>query len=137
MKLKWEKSGLTSPLGRAKGLGSAKEGTDHWFMQRVTAIANLPLMLWLIYNVVTMSKGGVTHVEFTTWLAHPINAILMTLVVISVFYHAKLGSQVVTEDYIHCEGMKMVKLIGQKLFFFGMAVAAIFSILKIAFTAGL
>ena len=135
MKLKWEKSGMTSPLRRAKGLGSAKEGTDHWFMQRVTAIANLPLMLWLVYSAV--QNAGATHAEFTSWLAHPINAILMILVIISVFYHAKLGSQVVTEDYIHSEGLKMVKLIGQKLFFFGMAIAAIFSVLKIAFTAGI
>lgn len=135
MKLKWEKSELTSPLGRARGLGSAKEGTDHWFMQRVTAIANLPLMVWLVCSAV--QNAGASHAEFTNWLAHPINAILMILVIISVFYHAKLGSQVVTEDYVHNEALKMLKLIGQKLFFFGMAIAAIFSVLKIAFTAGL
>ena len=135
MKLKWEKSGMTSPLGRAKGLGSAKEGSDHWFMQRVTAIANLPLMLWLVYSAVNLA--GATHAEFTNWLAQPINAILMILVIISVFYHAKLGAQVVTEDYIHNEFLKILKLIGQKLFFFGMAIAAIFSVLKIAFTAGI
>jgi len=135
MKLKWENNGIKTPLARARGLGSAKEGTDHWFMQRVTAIANIPLMLWLVYSAVNMA--GATHGEFTSWLAQPLNAILMILVIISVFYHAKLGSQVVTEDYVHNEGLKMVKLIGQKLFFLAMGVAAIFSVLKIAFTAGI
>ena len=128
--MKWEDKGIKTPLARARGLGSAKEGTDHWFAQRVTAIANIPLMLWLVYSVVDLK--GASQDAFTTWLSHPVNAILMTLVIISTFYHAKLGSQVVTEDYIHHEGFKMVKLIGQKLFFFGAAVACIFSILKIA-----
>lgn len=130
MSMKWEDKGIKTPLARARGLGSAKEGTDHWFMQRVTAISNIPLMLWLVYSIVDLK--GVSHAEFTAWLAHPVNAILMTLVVISTFYHAKLGSQVVVEDYIHHEGFKMLKLIGMKLFFFAAAVACIFSILKIA-----
>lgn len=130
MKLKWENNGTKTPLARARGLGSAKEGTEHWFMQRVTAIANIPLVLWLVYSIVHLK--GASHAEFTSWLSEPLNAILMCLVVISTFYHAKLGSQVVTEDYIHHEGMKMVKLIGQKLFFFGIGFACIFSILKIA-----
>ena len=134
MKLKWENHGMKSPLARARGLGSAKEGTDHWFMQRVTAIANLPLMLWLVWSILGLI--GASYEEFTSWLAQPLNAILMVLVIASTFYHAKLGVQVVTEDYIHNEGFKMVKLIGQKLFFFAIAVACIFSILKIAFTAG-
>ncbi len=130
MKLKWEDHGMKTPLARARGLGSAKEGTNHWFMQRVTAIANIPLMIWLIYSVLDMRGAG--YSEFTYWLGQPMNAILMILVILSTFYHAKLGSQVVVEDYIHNEGFKMVKLIGMKLFFFGAGVACIFSILKIA-----
>lgn len=130
MTMKWEDKGIKTPLARARGLGSAKEGTDHWMMQRVTAIANVPLMIWLVYSIIALK--GSSHTDFTAWLAHPVNAILMILVVISTFYHAKLGSQVVIEDYIHHEGFKMFKLIGQKLFFFAMAVACIFSVLKIA-----
>lgn len=130
MSMKWSSKAIQSPLGRARGLGSAKEGTDHWFAQRITAIANLPLMIWLIYSVVSLQ--GASHYEFTSWLSQPINAILMILTIISVFYHAKLGAQVVTEDYIHCEAMKTVKLIGQKLAFYGLAIACIFSVLKIA-----
>lgn len=130
MTMKWEDKGMKSPLARAKGLGSAHEGADHWLAQRITAIANIPLVLWLAYSIVQLK--GVSHAEFTSWLAEPVNAILMILFIISVFYHAKLGAQVVTEDYIHHEGFKLVKLIGQKLLLFGLGIACIFSILKIA-----
>ena len=130
MTMKWEQDKFKNPLARARGLGSAKEGADHWFAQRITAIANIPLMLWLVWSMVGLKDS--TYSEFTAWLAQPVTAILMILVILSTFYHAKLGSQVVTEDYIHCEGFKMVKLIGQKLFFFGLAIVCIFSILKVA-----
>lgn len=121
---------MKSPLARAKGLGSAHEGADHWFSQRITAIANIPLLLWFVYSIVQMK--GASHAQFTSWLAEPINAILMILLIISAFYHAKLGSQVVVEDYIHHEGFKIAKLIAMKIFFFGLGIACIFSILKIA-----
>lgn len=134
MKLKWDESGIKTDLARARGLGSAKEGTEHWTNQRITAIANLPLMLWLIYNIVDLR--GASYQEFSSWLAQPVNAILMTAVVISTFYHALLGSQVVVEDYVHNEGFKAFKMIGMKLFFSGAAIACIFSIFKIAFTTG-
>ncbi len=130
MKLKWENHGMKSPLARARGLGSAKEGANHWMSQRITAIANIPLVIWFVYSIVT--HLGASHAEFTGWLAHPFNAIAMILLVLSTFYHAKLGSQVVVEDYIHNEGLKFFKLIAFKLFFFAAGVACIFSILKIA-----
>ena len=130
MKLKWDDNGIKTPLGRARGLGSAKEGADHWMAQRITAIANIPLVLWLVYSIVDLK--GASHAEFTGWLAEPVNAILMILFILSVFYHAKLGTQVVTEDYVHNEGCKFLKLIAMKLFFYGAGVACIFSILKIA-----
>lgn len=132
MSMKWEAGGLKSPLARAKGLGSISEGADHWISQRITAIANIPLMIWLVYSIINMI--GASYYEFGAWLAEPLNAILMILVVLSTFYHAVLGSQVVIEDYIHNEGFKLFKLIGQKLFFIAMGVAAIFSILKVAFS---
>jgi succinate dehydrogenase / fumarate reductase membrane anchor subunit len=130
MKLKWEDHGLKSPLGRARGLGSAGHGSSHWMAQRITSIANLPLVGWFAFAVVDLK--GASHAVFTSWLAEPINAILAILFIISVCYHAKLGSQVVVEDYVHNEGLKFLKLIGLKLFFFGLAIACIFSILKIA-----
>lgn len=131
MKLKWEKDGLKTPLSRARGLGSARDGVSHWMHQRVTAVANIPLVLWFVWSIVHLK--GASHIEFTTWLAQPLNAILMILLVLSVFYHAALGTQVIAEDYIHHEGLKIIKLIGIKLFFIVTGVACIFSILKIAF----
>jgi succinate dehydrogenase / fumarate reductase membrane anchor subunit len=125
---------IQSPLGKAKGLGSAHEGVHHWMMQRVTAIANLPLVLWMVYSI--FSLQGATYVEFTTWLAQPLNAVLSILFILSIFYHAVLGCQVVVEDYISCRWFRLTKLIGMKLFFTALAVACIFSVLKIAFTAG-
>jgi succinate dehydrogenase / fumarate reductase membrane anchor subunit len=124
-----------APLKTAKGMGSAKEGVDHWMKQKITAIANVPLILWLIWSIVALQ--GASYVEFTTWLGQPLNAILMVFLIISVCIHAKLGAQVITEDYVSCEGFKLFKLIGQKLFFFAIAVACIFSVLKIAFMAGM
>lgn len=125
-------SPFNSDLSRARGLGSAKEGVEHWWMQRVTAVANIPLVLWFVYSIVDLK--GASYEMFTSWLAAPLNAILMILLVCSTFYHAALGSQVIAEDYIHHEGFKLVKLVGIKLFFFAIGVACIFSILKIAFT---
>ena len=133
MKLKWQDNNTKSPLARARGLGSSHHGTGHWMHQRVTAISNLLLMFWLVCAVVRMT--GFTHVEIVQWLQDPLNAVLMILAILSTTYHAALGAQVIVEDYIHCEAFKTLKLIGMKLFFVAIAVASIFSILKIAFGA--
>ncbi len=129
-----KKDNFAAPLKNAKGYGSAHEGVEHWMKQKITALANIPLIIWLVYSMVKLN--GASYEVFTTWLAQPINSILMILLVISVMLHAKLGAQVITEDYISTEWFKIFKLIGQKIFFFGMAIAIIFCILKIAFTAG-
>jgi succinate dehydrogenase / fumarate reductase membrane anchor subunit len=129
--MKWEAGGLKNPMSRARGLGSAKEGVHHWKMQRLTAVGNLFLGLWVIWSVLCLSNSSFD--EIREWLATPVNAILMILFVMCSFYHAVLGAQVVTEDYVHCEGMKFIKLIAQRLIYFGLAVACIFSIMKVAF----
>ena len=121
---------IQTPLARARGQGSAKDGTAHWLHQRITALANLPLMLWLVWSVVHMQD--LTHEMFVLWLSQPLNAILMILAVLSVFYHAALGTQVIVEDYFHHEGLKFAKLIGIKLFYIATCVACLFSILQIA-----
>jgi len=123
---------LETPLAKAKGLGSAHEGVHHWMHQRLTAIANIPLVLWFVWSVVHLN--GADYETFTGWLGQPINAVLMILLILSVFYHAVLGAQVIVEDYIQCKWFKLMKLIGQKLFFIALGVACIFSILKVAFT---
>ena len=125
-----ENEKIQSPLSRARGAGSAHEGTHHWWHQRMTAVANIPLMFWLVWSVTHMT--GWSHAAFTGWLAMPVNAILMILAVISVFYHAALGAQVIIEDYVHDKACKVIKLTGAKLFFIAAAVACIFSVLKIS-----
>jgi succinate dehydrogenase / fumarate reductase membrane anchor subunit len=129
--LKWEKGGLKSNVARANGLGSAKDGVEHWMAQRVTSVSSLILVVWFLYSL--LSGVALDYVTFTTWLQAPLNAILLILFSISVLYHSYLGCQVVVEDYIHNEGFKMVKMIGMKLTFFAAGVACIFSILKISF----
>lgn len=123
---------IETPLARARGLGSAHEGAGHWWHQRVTAVTNLFLMAWLAWSVVRMPSWdyGVVH----AWLAIPVNAVLMTLAIISAFYHAALGAQVIVEDYVHNEGFKILKLAGLKLFLLAAGVACVFAILKVAFS---
>ncbi len=135
MPLHSEKDRLKSPLAKARGLGSGHHGVDHWMHQRITAIANVPLVLWLVWSIVKMK--GATYAQFTAWLAYPLNAILMILLIVSTLYHARLGTQVVIEDYISSSWCRTVKLILIRLFFTAIGVACIFSVLKIAFTAGM
>ncbi len=123
---------IEAPLARARALGSAHEGVHHWLVERVTALAGIPLTLWLVWSVVHLQAW--TYADFTAWQAEPVNAILMILSVIMMFYHAALGVQVILEDYVHAEAMKFTSLILCKLLFFAGAVACLFSILKIAFT---
>ncbi len=134
MKLKWDDTGMKAPLARAKGLGSARGCVEHWMHQRITALALVPLVIWFVYSIVKLA--GADYASFTNWLAQPLNAILMILLIVAGFYHAALGTQVIAEDYIHHEGLKMAKLIGIKLFFIGLGVVCVFSILKVAFTVG-
>ncbi len=125
---------FTSPLKKAKGLGASHDGVEHWVSQKVTAIANLPLVLWLVWSIIGLQ--GASYTQFTGWLSQPVNAVLMILTFVSVFYHAKLGTQVIVEDYISCKCKKKILLIALKLSFFALCVACIFSVLKVAFTAG-
>lgn len=123
---------MKSDLGKAKGLGSAHEGTHHWMMQRVTAIMMVPLSLWVVYSLMSFSATSMTYDIFLNWISHPIHAILMILFVLSSMYHAALGSQVVAEDYLSCEGFRAVKIIGMKIAFFALTVAGVFAVLKLA-----
>ncbi|HWK35246.1 succinate dehydrogenase, hydrophobic membrane anchor protein [Sphingomonas sp.] len=120
-----------TPIGRVRGLGSAKEGTHHWWNQRVTAAANLVLMLWFVISIARLPAYD--YATATGWLQSPWAAIPMVLLIASVFYHFRLGLQVVIEDYVHDEGRVALMLL---LTFFTITTAgiAIFSILKIAFS---
>ena len=134
-KKKWDDKGMKTPLARARGLGSAKTGSHHWFMQRVTAIALLPLVLWFIWSLMgLLDTGGAdgAFIAAEAWLRDPLHSILMVFLVLAAFYHAILGARVVVEDYIHHEGLKTAKLIAQKLTLTALAVVCLFAIMKIS-----
>jgi succinate dehydrogenase / fumarate reductase, membrane anchor subunit len=122
---------LRSPLGRAVGLGSAREGVEHWWAQRVSAVALIPLGLWFAASLVALA--GADRAAVLAWLHAPVQAILAILLLIAVFYHAALGLQVVVEDYVHAEWLKVSSLVTMRLVSFGLAVAGIFAVLRIAF----
>ena len=121
---------LRTPIARARGLGAGHAGVHHWTVQRLTAISNVPLVLWFIFSAVALS--GATYAEVVEWLASPFTATLMILLVISVFYHAKLGLQVIVEDYVHHQGSKMAALAALTLVLFGLAVACIVATLSVS-----
>ena len=121
---------LRTPLARARGLGSAKEGAHHWWNQRITAVALVPLALWFAVMVIEMA--GASHAEVTSWLANPITAALMISLIVATFYHAALGLQVVYEDYVEPHGLMVAVNIVTKLACFFLAAASIIAVLKIA-----
>ena len=121
---------LRSPLGRARGLGSAKEGVAHWWAQRLTAVALVPLVIWFVASVCAMT--GADYAAVREWVASPIVSILLVLLTIAVFHHAQLGLQVVIEDYVHREGCKIASIVLVKFAAFALAVATILSIVRIA-----
>lgn len=96
--------GLRTALGQVRGLGSAKEGTEHFWIQRLTALALLPLMIWFVASIACLA--GADHAQVVEWLSSPFAAVFMILMIGTGFYHLKLGVQVVIEDYIHSTWFK-------------------------------
>lgn len=121
---------LQTAIGRVRGLGSARDGTNHWKMQRLTALSNLVLVTWFVFSVASLA--GTDYLTVRAWLASPLAATLMILLVTSIFYHARLGLQVVVEDYVHHEGARIASLAAIQLLIFGLGIACIVSILMVA-----
>lgn len=119
-----------TPIARARGLGSAKDGTHHWWMQRITAIALVPLTVWLVGSLVAI--GAADHARTVQWIRSPAVSIALLLTVAALFHHAQLGVQVVIEDYVHTEWKKLAALIAVKLLAIAVAATAAFSVLGIA-----
>ena len=132
MSNKWEATPFKSPTARVSGLGSAHSGVHHWLHQKITALANIPLVFWAIWSAMTLAGAGADYETVRAFFAQPINAILMLLFLVSTFYHAALGVQVVIEDYVHGEKTKLLSLIAVKLALFALCVASVFSVLKLA-----
>ncbi len=122
---------LRTPLGRVRGLGSAREGVAHWWGQRVTAIALVPLALWFVVSIAALA--GADHGAVVAWLRAPVSAILMVLLIAVAFHHLQLGLQVVLEDYVQTEGLRRAAIIGVKFAAAAFALAAVFAVLKVAF----
>jgi succinate dehydrogenase / fumarate reductase membrane anchor subunit len=122
---------MRGDLGKVRGLGSAKEGVAHWWAQRVTAVALVPLVLWFVASVASLAGADLAAVR--AWIASPVSAVLLVVMIAAVFHHAQLGLQVVIEDYVHSEGCKVAGIMVVKFAAILLGAAAIFSVLKIAF----
>jgi len=124
---------LRNPLAKARGLGSAKDGTAHWWAQRVSAIALVPLVLYVLYLLVSLAGADYATVRLT--IAQPVNALLLILFIGTAFWHARLGLQVVIEDYIHVGWLEISLMIAVKFVYVVLGLAAIIAIGRIAFSA--
>jgi len=122
---------LRTPLGQARGLGSAKDGTEHWWLQRVTAVALVPLVLVLLYYMIRLL--GADHAHVVASLGHPVAAGFLVLLFIAAFLHLKLGLQVVIEDYVHGAASKLTLLLANTFGCWILALIGILAVLKLAF----
>lgn len=123
---------MKTPLGMVRGLGSAKTGTEHWWLQRVTAIANIPLVLFLV--VFILCHLGADRAALVASVKHPLIAIGLIAAFLSILWHMRLGMQVVIEDYVH-GGWRIALLLGNAFFTIALGVAALYAILSMSFGA--
>ena len=122
---------LRSPLGRVLGLGSARTGAEHWWAQRVSAVALVPLTVWFLISILAL--GTLAHAAVIEFLAKPVNGFLTLLLVLSLAYHSYLGIGVIVEDYVHAPATKIGSLLVARFAHFITAAAAVFAILRIVF----
>jgi len=123
---------IRTPLARARGLGTAKDGTHHWWLQRVTSVALIPLVLWLVISLLSVARAD--YQTFRLWLSNPVSAGLMVALLAAMFYHASLGMQVIFEDYVRPEGAKILAVLATQFVLFLLGAISIVAVLKIAMT---
>lgn len=124
---------LKTRLARVRGLGAAKEGTAHWWAQRLTALALTPLTVWLAVALVALA--GAPHAVVVAWVKGPITAVLLICLIAALFHHLQLGLQVVVEDYVHTEWRKIALIVAIKFAAVVAALAGILAVLRIALGA--
>ncbi len=120
-----------TPLKQVRGLGAAKTGTEHWWMQRVTAIANIPLVLFGLWFIVR--HLGASRADMVASLHNPFTALALALMMISLLWHMRLGMQVIIEDYVHGHAAKLAALLLNTFYTVALAAAALYAILKMSF----
>jgi len=120
-----------APLKNALGLGSAKSGVHHWWIQRLTAVGLIPLTLWFVYAIATGCLDVSSYESAREFIAKPMHAILLILLTFTMLHHSQLGVQVIVEDYVH-GGLKTITLIASKFAHIAAGVAAIYSIIVIS-----
>jgi succinate dehydrogenase / fumarate reductase, membrane anchor subunit len=121
---------IRTPLARVRGLGAAKDGTHHWWLQRVTSVALVPLVLWFVISMLSVSRAD--YETFQHWLSNPVRAGLMVTLLLTAFYHANLGMQVIYEDYVRPEGAKVVAVLATQFVLFLLGAISVVAVLKIA-----
>jgi succinate dehydrogenase / fumarate reductase membrane anchor subunit len=124
---------MRNPLARARGMGSSRSGVPHWRAQRISALMLLVLIPWLVWSLICLSGTG--HAEAAAFLAKPVNATLLILLLLCMFYHAMLGLQVVIEDYVHHHGLNLLLLFLIRLGAAAAAIAGVVHILKVVLGA--
>jgi succinate dehydrogenase / fumarate reductase membrane anchor subunit len=120
-----------TPLSRARGLGSAKEGVHHWWAQRITAVALIPLVVWFAISLIMMS--GADYAVVRAWIGSPVVMVLLTLTIVIGLHHGQLGLQEVIEDYVHHDGWKLAWIMAVRFIAVLFGLAAVVAILRIGF----
>lgn len=121
---------MRTPLNRVRGLGSAHAGTGHFWLQRLTAIANIPLVIYFVFLIATLS--GRSHATVTATLGEPVVALLLLAAILSIVMHMRIGMQIIIEDYVHDEGWKITLLVLNTFFTVGVGLSAAFAVSRLS-----